>query len=184
MALSATIYRFAIELSDVDRGVYESLSLRAAQHPSESDGFFLTRVLAWCLEQHQDLAMGRGIAFPDEPALSWTDPTGAIQRWIEVGVPGAEHLHRAAKRAPSLIVYAHRSINPLLLELRQRPVHRQDQIDVIVFPQSFLQELEGLLTRNNTWSVLRSDGVLYLTVGDTTLDVPVAPTTFAELDRG
>ena len=36
MALSATIYNFTVALSDSDRGVYESLELKAARHPSET----------------------------------------------------------------------------------------------------------------------------------------------------
>ena len=46
MALSATVYHFQIELSDVDRDVYESLDLRVARHPSESTPYLLTRVIA------------------------------------------------------------------------------------------------------------------------------------------
>ena len=46
MALTATIYNFDIDLSDSDRNVYETLSLRVAQHPSESDEYLIARVLA------------------------------------------------------------------------------------------------------------------------------------------
>ena len=49
MALTATMYRFEVDLSDVDRGVYEQFEVRAAQHPSESEEFFVTRVLAYVL---------------------------------------------------------------------------------------------------------------------------------------
>ena len=34
MAVGATMYVFNVELADSDRGVYESLEIRAAQHPS------------------------------------------------------------------------------------------------------------------------------------------------------
>src|SRR5262245_24725341 len=50
MALTATLYSFDIDLADSDRGVYESLSLRAARHPSESAEYLVARVLAYCLE--------------------------------------------------------------------------------------------------------------------------------------
>ena len=46
MALTATIYNFDVELADGDRNVYESLALRVAQHPSESDEYLIARVLA------------------------------------------------------------------------------------------------------------------------------------------
>jgi uncharacterized protein YaeQ len=50
MALSATLYNFDTELADIDRGVYQSLALRMARHPSETAEFMLTRLLAYCLE--------------------------------------------------------------------------------------------------------------------------------------
>src|SRR5471032_2402246 len=45
MAQSSTIYVFTVRLADADRGVYETLNLRVAQHPSESPDYLLTRVL-------------------------------------------------------------------------------------------------------------------------------------------
>ena len=50
MALTATIYNFEIELADGDRRVYESLALRVARHPSESEEYLVTRMLAYAME--------------------------------------------------------------------------------------------------------------------------------------
>ena len=94
MALSATICRFHFELSDVDRGVYESVELRAAQHPSESDAYFVTRVLAWALEYNEGLAFGRGVSTPEDPAIYLADDIGDYLLWIEIGQPSAERLHK------------------------------------------------------------------------------------------
>jgi uncharacterized protein YaeQ len=41
MALSATIRRFVITVADSDRDVYETLDLRVAQHPSESERYLV-----------------------------------------------------------------------------------------------------------------------------------------------
>jgi uncharacterized protein YaeQ len=43
MARQATIYNFDVELADSDRCVYESLALRVACHPSESEDLLLGR---------------------------------------------------------------------------------------------------------------------------------------------
>ena len=53
MALTATIYNVDIDLADLDRGVYESLALRIARHPSESEEYLVTRILAYALEFHE-----------------------------------------------------------------------------------------------------------------------------------
>ena len=64
VALGATIYNFAIELSDVDRGVYEKLALKVACHPSEAEEHLVARVFAYCLEYTEGSAFSRGLADP------------------------------------------------------------------------------------------------------------------------
>src|ERR1043165_1276887 len=105
MALSATMYVFAIELADSDRGVYTPLELRVARHPSETAEYLLTRVLAYCLEYAEGIAFSKGLSDPDEPAIFIRDLTGALQSWIEVGAPEAARLHRASKASPRVAVY-------------------------------------------------------------------------------
>ncbi len=46
VALTATIHTFDIDLADADRGVYETLALRVARHPSESEECLVTRLIA------------------------------------------------------------------------------------------------------------------------------------------
>jgi uncharacterized protein YaeQ len=99
---------FEIRLADADRHVYETVTVRAARHPSESAEFLWTRVLAYCLEYADGIAFSKGLSDPDEPAISVRDLTGALRAWIEVGVPDAGRLHKAAKAAPKVVVYAHR----------------------------------------------------------------------------
>src|SRR5665647_3956724 len=78
MALTATIYNFDVQLGDVDRGVYETLSFKVAQQPSETEEYLLSRVLAYCLEYAEGIAFSKGIAEPDVPALAVRDLTGAM----------------------------------------------------------------------------------------------------------
>ena len=91
MALTATIYNFDIDLADSDRGVYETLALRVAQHPSESDDYLMTRVIAYVMEYADGIEFSAGgLSNPDEPALTVRDLTGALRSWIEVGTPDAD----------------------------------------------------------------------------------------------
>ena len=99
LALSATIHQFDVQLSHVDRGIYESLELRVARHPSESEEFLCARVLAFCLEQREGLAFSRGLADADQPAIEVRDLTGVLKEWIEVGAPDAARLHRADRKS-------------------------------------------------------------------------------------
>ena len=84
MALTSTIHRFQIQLSDVDRGVYESLDLRVAQHPSESAQRMLARVLAYALRHEEGIDFGRGLSTVEEPALWVKDLRGEVEDQIQV----------------------------------------------------------------------------------------------------
>ena len=77
----------------MDRGVYEDLTLRVARHPSETDAFMLTRVLAYCLQFQEGIAFSDGISATDEPAVYVRDLSGKLIAWIEVGAPDATRLH-------------------------------------------------------------------------------------------
>src|SRR6476660_8362727 len=124
MALTATVYNFDVQLADVDRGVYEPLSFRVACQPSETEEYLLSRVIAYCLEYTEGIAFSKGIAEPDVPALSVSDLTGALQVWIDVGLPDAARLHKASKAAPRVAVYSHREPRQLLQALTGERIHR------------------------------------------------------------
>ncbi len=105
----ATIYHFDIELADSDGGVYESLALRVARHPSESADHLIARLLAFLLEFVDGLVFSRGISDPDEAAMVVRDPTGAVDTWIDVGTPDAARLHKASKAARRVVAYTHKT---------------------------------------------------------------------------
>ena len=98
MAAGATMYTFEIELADTDRGVYEQFTLRAARHPSETDAYLVTRVLAYCLEFEDGITFSDGISATADPAVLVRDLSGKLPAWIEVGAPDAARLHTAARR--------------------------------------------------------------------------------------
>src|SRR3954469_1859098 len=114
MPLQATVYNFEIELADHDRNVYESLAMRVARHPSESEEFVIARVLAYLLEYGDGIAFSRGVSDPDEPAIGIRDLTGALTAWIDIGTPDAARLHKAAKAAARVVVYTHKDPRPFL----------------------------------------------------------------------
>jgi uncharacterized protein YaeQ len=169
VALGATIYNFSIALSDVDRAVYESLSLKAARHPSESAEHLVTRVLAYCLEYAEGIGFSRGISEPDEPALSVRDLTGALKVWIDVGSPDAARLHKAAKAAPRVAVYTHKDPALLRRQLEGEKIHRSEALELHAVDRDFIADLVRRLERRMTMELSVSDRHLYLSIGDITL---------------
>lgn len=165
MALTSTMYQLAVELADADRGVYETLAIRAALHPSESAEFLATRLLAYCLEYEDGIGFSRGISDGDEPALSVRDPGGRIRAWIEVGAPDAARLHRAAKAAERVAVYAVREPRTLLRQWVGERIHRAEEIPLYSFDRDLTDGLVARLDRRTEVQMTVSGRQVYLTVG-------------------
>jgi uncharacterized protein YaeQ len=167
MALTSTIYAVRVELSHVDRGVYESLDLRLARHPSETAEYLVTRLLAYCLEHEDGIAFGDGISTADEPAVLVRDLTGRITKWIEVGMPSADR------------VYTHRDARQVLAQLDGQGVHRAAAIPVHAFAPSFIEPLAASLDRRSQLTLNVMDGHLYVETAAGSLDAPLAAASFS-----
>lgn len=180
MALPATMRRFEISLADSDRQIYESLELRVAQHPSESERYLMARVIARALEHAEGLDFSKGgVSDDEEPALVQRDLRGDLVAWIEVGSPTPERLHKATKLAPRVVVYTWRSPEELAAAIEEREVHRADRIELCALDPAFLDAAAATLDRVNRWDLSVSGGSLYLSIGGALLEsavrrVPIA----------
>lgn len=175
MALTSTVYTLEITLSHVDRHVYETLSLRVPMHPSESPAYFVTRVLAYCLEYTEGIAFSRGISDPDEPTLSVRDLTGALQAWFEIGAPDAARVHKAAKAAPRVAIYTHRDPAMVRRAFVGERIHRAETIVVHAIDRELVEVLAERLERRLSLDVTVTDGTLWITVGGEVVSGAVTP---------
>jgi uncharacterized protein YaeQ len=170
MAIQATVYHFQIELSDVDRGAYESLDLRIARHPSESMPYLLTRTIAYALLYEEGIAFSKGgLSSADEVPLAVRDLQGILRVWIEIGTPSAERLHKASKASPRVVVFTQHDPRLLLNQAGAGDIHKADQIEIYALEPKFLDQLGALTDRNARWTLLRNDGLIYVTVGEKTV---------------
>ena len=165
MACDSVLYRFEVELSDSDRGVFTSLSFRAPFHPSEAPSFFAARVLAYCLHFQDGLEMSQGVSDTELPALRMVGPDGSVPLWIEVGQPSAERLHKASKTGARVLVYSHKEPYQYLKNLSGGKIHRASDIKVYSFEPGFLEAVGRALGRDNRWSLTVTGGTLYLSAG-------------------
>ena len=169
MALTATIYNFDIDLADSDRQVYESLNLRVARHPSESEEYLVTRLLAYLLEFAEGIDFSRGVSDPDEPTVFIKDLTGRITTWIDVGTPDAARLHKAAKSGARVVVYTHKNPEQFLKQLAGEKIHRSDELELYAMDRSLVAALAARLDRRVAFSVSITDRELYISIGNDTL---------------
>ncbi len=173
MALGATIHTFAVQLADVDRGVYEELALRVARHPSETEAFMMTRVLAYCLEYEEGIAFSEGISSTDEPAVLVRDLTGALTAWIEVGAPDADRLHYGSKLAERTVVYTHRDPAKVMAPWAGKRIHRSDAIVLHSFDPGFIDAAVTAVERRNTMTVSITERELYLDLNGTSMSTTI-----------
>lgn len=170
MALGATMHTFAVQLADVDRGVYEDLALRVARHPSETEAFMMTRVLAYCLEYEEGIAFGEGISSTGEPAVVVRDLTGKLTVWIEVGAPDADRLHYASKLADRTVIYTHRDPGKVMAPWAGKRIHQADAITLHSFDPGFVEDAVKALGRRNTMTLSVTEREIYLDLNGTSLN--------------
>src|SRR5690606_13048865 len=138
--------------------VYESLALRVARHPSESEPHLVARALAYLLEFRSGIALSRGVSEPDQPAIAVRDPTGAITSWIDIGTPDAGRLHKASKTARRVVVYVHKDSRQYLNQLAGATIHRAEALELYAIDRALVDALVARLERRIAFSLSVTDG--------------------------
>lgn len=167
--------RLTLSLSDVDRGVYETLELTTAQHPSESDAYYVTRALGLALSFERGMAFSRGLQEPDEPAAWARDDTGQLTRWVEVGKPKAERLERALRACRVVDVYCHKPDEAYRQTLPTLKYPRGSNLTYVELEPRTIDRLAELTGPRASWTVTRSEGTVFLEVGGETLSLTLTP---------
>lgn len=180
MALSATVYHLQIDLSDVDRGVYQILDLRVARHPSETMRYLLARVIAYCLCFEEGIEFSKGLSTNDDPAVWVKDLQGNLRAWIEIGTPTAERLHKASKASPRVVVFTHNDPELLKKAARAKVIHKAAQIEVYSLNGAFLDALDAATDRNARWTLVHTEGMLYVTSGAENVTAPLTRHTLVD----
>lgn len=172
MALKATICKAALSVADIDRGYYGEHSLTIARHPSETEERMMVRLLAFALHAGDTLAFGRGLGTEDEPDLWRSDLTGAIEQWIEVGLPDEREVRKACGRARGvyILAYGGRAVDLWWQGARDR-LNRQERLAVTEVPQEASRALARLAGRSMELQVTIQDGHVLVTDGATSVSV-------------
>lgn len=173
MALNATIYKAALQITDTDRHYYQDHALTIARHPSETDERMMVRVLAFVRHAHEALSFGKGLSTEDEPDLWQKDLTGAIELWIDVGQPDDKSLRKACGRAQQVIVYTYggQSVDRWW-EQNRAALERAKNLTVLNLPVDASRALANLAQRDMQLHCTIQEGQIW--IGDRDQTVPVA----------
>src|SRR4030065_2281301 len=107
MAIKATICKASLQIADMERHYYQDHALTLARHPSETDERMMVRLLAFALHAHEYLEFGQGMTADDEADIWQKDLTGAIELWIDVGLPDEKLVRKACGRANRVFIYTY-----------------------------------------------------------------------------
>jgi uncharacterized protein YaeQ len=171
MAQKSTIFKAELQVNDLDRNYYHAHALTLARHPSETDERMLVRILAFALNADPALAFGNGLSTDDEPDLWQKDLTGLITLWIDVGLPEAKLLKKAAGRAGRVIVYAYgRNADRWWAECESE-LARFDNLAVWRLAEATTKALSPLAQRSMQLNCTIQDEAVSFADGETLVDI-------------
>lgn len=173
MATGTTIYRATVQLSDSDRGIYTELRATLARHPSETAERLVTRLLAYALFYEPELVFTKGISDGDQPDLWVLEADSRVGLWLEVGLPDVARITKACRHATRVLLLLSGQRRRVWEGLHLAGLAGLSNLAIWTVEQPALMQLAEYLERSVTWSVTVSGGVVYLAVGNHSLESPL-----------
>ncbi|MCK6406312.1 MAG: YaeQ family protein [Rhodocyclaceae bacterium] len=162
MALKSTVCKAELQISDLDRHYYATHNLTLARHPSETDERMMVRLFAFALFASEALAFGKGLSAEDEPDLVECDRTGAIARWIDVGLPDERAVRKAAHRAREMVLFAYGGrVAEMWWQQNAAKLAALGNLTVIALPVATSAALAAMAGRTMRFSVTLQDGAVW-----------------------
>ncbi|MCX7140867.1 MAG: YaeQ family protein [Proteobacteria bacterium] len=176
MALKATIFKAELQIADMDRNYYQDHALTIARHPSETDERMMVRLLAFALNAGDALNFGKGLSTDDEPDLWQKDLTGAIELWIDVGLPDEKRIRRACGRAQQVLVYIYGGHGAAIWwDQNGDRLERNRSLAVVSVPVAASQALAKLAKRTMQLNCTIQDGQVWLGDAEDRVQVDLTP---------
>lgn len=172
MAIKATIFKANLQIADMERHYYQDHSLTLARHPSETDERMMVRLLAFALHAHEYLEFGQGMTDDDEADLWRKDLTGAIEQWIDVGIPDEKLIRKACGRADEVVVYCYGGrVADMWYAQNSAQFARQKNLTIINLLPESTQALAKLARRTMDLQCTIQDGQVWLGDKDASVQV-------------
>ena len=172
MAIKATIFKANLQIADMERHYYQDHALTLARHPSETDERMMVRLLAFALSAHEYLEFGQGMTADDEADLWRKDLTGAIELWIDVGLPDEKLIRKACGRANQVIIYTYGGRTAdMWFAQNSSQFERLRNLTVINLPVESTRAIAKLAQRTMNLQCTIQDGLVWLGDGNESVQV-------------
>lgn len=176
MALSATIYKANISVSNMDQDYYARHHLTLARHPSETLERLMLRLSAFALHASETLHFSRGLSANEEPELLKKNNTEDIELWVELGEPDEKRLKKACSRSELVVLYSYggRASEVWWRQIKHK-VARLNKLSVFRISPETLSDLADICQRSMQLSATIQDGQLWLAVESRNIFVELIP---------
>ncbi|MDD2699798.1 MAG: YaeQ family protein [Sideroxydans sp.] len=172
MAIKATVFKANLQIADMERHYYQDHALTLAQHPSETDERMMVRLLAFALHAHEYLEFGQGMTDEDEADLWQKDLTGAIELWIDVGIPDEKLIRKACGRAKQVVVYSYGGrVADMWYAQNRSQFERQKNLAIFNLPPESTRDLPRLVQRTMNLQCTIQDGQIWLSDGEHSVEI-------------
>lgn len=176
MAAKSTIFKASVQIADMERHYYQDHNLTLARHPSETDERMMVRLLAFALHADEHLSFGQGMSNDEEADLWQKDLTGAIEVWIDVGMPDERLIRKACGRARQVVVYCYGGrIAEMWYAQNSAQFARQKNLTIINLPVETTQALAALAQRTMDLQCLIQDDQVSFSDANTSVQVARIP---------
>ncbi|MBD2858244.1 YaeQ family protein [Spongiibacter sp. KMU-158] len=172
MALTATIFKAAVDISDIRRHYYRQHRLTLARHPSETDERMMLRLLAFALFANEELHFSRGLSNDDEPDLWQKSLSGEIELWIELGQPSEKRLKRALGLSKHVVIlnYGGQEVQNWQQQFAAT-IQRESKLTVLSFSPQQSRALAELAQRNLSCQFTFDESSIWVSSQDSTIEL-------------
>ena len=171
MAIKATVFKAALQIADMGRYYYADHTLTLAQHPSETEERMMVRLFAFALYADEALTFAQGISGDDEPDLWQKDLTGAIERWIVVGLPDERAIRKACGRSTQVVVISYGRAADIWWNENRNKLTRLNNLTVLRLATDVTQALAKLADRTMQLQCTLQEGVMMITSDDGMVEI-------------
>ncbi len=171
MAIKATVFKANLQIADMDRYYYADHALTLAQHPSETEERMMVRLAAFALYADEALIFGQSISGEDEPDLWQKDLTGAIERWIAVGLPDERLIRRASGRSEQVVIVSYGRSADIWWNENKAKFTRLANLTVIRLPNEATQALAKLASRTMQLQCTIQEGHMMFTSDEGVVEI-------------
>ncbi len=123
----------------------------------------MVRLFAFALYASEALIFGKGLSNDEEPDLWQKDLTGAIERWIEVGLPDERTIRKACGRSAQVVVVSYGRAAPIWWNENRDKLQRLENLTVLNLAPENTQALAALASRTMQLQCTLQEGHVMIT---------------------